>query len=95
MTYPPANKGLQESRELVGTRWEFLRSIADQVQPYGYDGTDQTAHEYPPVPARREAKRRNNGYPFIGFHHRNLRIQQIDRRIRARLDARLREMFRH
>jgi len=73
--HPSADKAFQEGRELVGTRRKFLPSIADQVQSYGYDRMDQPAHEYPPIPARRQAKGRNNGYPFIGFHHRNLRIK--------------------
>lgn len=55
---------------------------------------DQSAHHHPSVAARRQSERGNNRDAFIGFHHGNLRVQQVDTNTGAR-HACLRQMLVH
>ena len=90
---PPGDKVLKKSRKFLRTGRQSLSAIADQIEIHLHHRIDQSAHYYFSVAAHRYSERRDNGYAFIGFYHRDLGIEQIDRYRLRQGNSRLRQVL--
>jgi len=63
------------------------------VEVHVYDRIDEAGHYYFSVSTREQAERWNDGKRLVGFHHRNLRVEQIYRYAGMRDDPRFRQML--
>ena len=91
----PGEEALKNRGELVGARREPFSSIANLMKLDIYNRIDQPTRHYFSVSARWQSECGDDGYAFIGLHHGNLCIQEVDRNALPRYHPCLGQMLVH